>query len=477
MKNGTTSPNVSRVILLDTALALGPFLIAFDEAVMVLLIPVLLRDFQTTLSISSLVIILYLFVCSALVPLAGQLVEWWGCRTTMRCGLAAFAAGALVCACSTTMSVLLLGRCVQGIGSAMLCVCAPASARVSDDQSTGNYMIVAMAPMLAYCIAPPLGGLTCHFFGWRWIFLAGLPVCVLGWIASIGMSRDAARQTQRLNWPGITLLALCIGGVILTLNQGDEWGWTSGPILASAAGAALACWLFIVQRRFTTRHKILDFSLFKHPAFLFGNICMFVYTLCLAGADFLYPLFLTRCVGFSLMLVGFVQMFEPIAMLLTSTANSLLVRTRPMVFIASGMMLEAGGIACFVMVPGPVAPWIICLFYALVGIGTALFYAPCLEMIMCAVPRDSTGTGAATMSTVSGTAQLLGVLVIETLFSHLCPTAAGTFILDATSDPSLRGFHVSFGIVAAAVFVGFIVAGWLGILRARSVARQRATAA
>ncbi|MCX7003177.1 MAG: hypothetical protein NTV22_07885, partial [bacterium] len=319
--------------------------------------------------------------------------------------------------------------------------------------------------------------LVCHFFGWRWIFLAGLPVCLLGWFASGSTSCATTQQSQRLNWPGIALFVLCIGGVILTLNQGDEWGWTSLPILASAAGAALACWLFIVQRRFTTRHKILDFSLFKNPAFLFGNTCMFVYTLCLAGADFLYPLFLTSCVGFSLMLVGIVQMFEPIAMLLTSTANSLLVRTRPMVFIASGMILEAGGVACFVMVPGPVAPWIICLFYALVGIGTALFYAPCLEMIMRAVPRDDTGTGAATMSTVTGTAQLLGVLVIETLFSHLCPTADGTFVAGATHDAALRGFHVSFGMVAVAVFVGFIVAGLLGILRARSVARQRVNAA
>jgi len=477
MDCGTPSSKVSRVILLDAALALGPFLIAFDEAVMVLLIPALLRDFQTSLSISSLVIILYLFVCSALVPLAGQLVDFLGCRTALRLGLVAFAGGALVCACSTAIGVLLLGRCVQGMGSAMLCVCAPASARDSDDQSTNNYTIVAMAPMLAYCIAPPLGGFLCHFLSWRWVFLASLPVCLLGWIACQGMPQNATRQMQPLNWPGISLFALCIGGVILTLNQGDEWGWTSLPILASAGGTALACWLFIVQRRFTTRHKILDFSLFKHPAFLFGNTCMFVYTLCLAGADFLYPLFLTSCVGFSLVMVGLVQIFEPLAMMLTSTANSLLLRTRPMVFIASGMMLEAGGVACFVMVPGPVAPWIICLFYALVGIGTAFFYAPCLEMIMRAVPRDDTGTGAATMSTVSGTAQLLGVLVIETLFSHLCPTAGGTFVTDATSDAALRGFHVSFGIIAAAVCGGFVVAGLLGIMRARSIARQRVTAA
>jgi len=113
-----------------------------------------------------------------------------------------------------------------------------------------------------------LGGWLTGQFGWRVIFFMNVPVGLLpsgsANISSLA-NRPGERQT-RFDMAGAAAWICGLFALLLALNQGHAYGWTSIPIicLLGVAALLLAGFLLIEQR---VEHPMLDLTLFESRPF------------------------------------------------------------------------------------------------------------------------------------------------------------------------------------------------------------------
>src|SRR3712207_3377559 len=106
-----------------------------------------------------------------------------------------------------------------------------------------------------------VGGALTSGIDWRWVFLINLPIGLL----TIAMTRAGVEESRdpnprRIDWAGQATLAGGLFLLVLALLRGNEQGWTSGPIVAEFAGAAVLLVGFVlVQRR--VREPMLPLAL------------------------------------------------------------------------------------------------------------------------------------------------------------------------------------------------------------------------
>ncbi len=120
----------------------------------------------------------YNLVYAVFLLTGGILADTRGRRRTLRLGLVVFTAASLLCGFSPSISFLVAGRAIAGLGAALMIPSSLAIIRViwTDEAERGRVLgIWASCYGLALAIGPTIGGLLIEQFGWRSIFLIAVP--------------------------------------------------------------------------------------------------------------------------------------------------------------------------------------------------------------------------------------------------------------------------------------------------------------
>jgi MFS transporter, DHA1 family, multidrug resistance protein len=142
---------------------------------------------------------------------AGPLTDRFGRKPI---GLATFIVGSVVCAFSSTLEVLIVGRVIQALGAAAASVLARAIARdLFDGEALGRALALIMIAMAAAPgFSPLIGSVLGQMLGWRFLFAGvGLFALVLGIFYALNLGETLPshnRQPLRVGSVITTYLAL-----------------------------------------------------------------------------------------------------------------------------------------------------------------------------------------------------------------------------------------------------------------------------
>jgi len=225
---------VQPVVLL-TVISLAAFLAIVDGTIVALTLPAIGHDLGTDIVGLAWIPNAYVLTYTVLLASAGSLGDRLGRRPVFLAGIALFAAGSVACATAGSLSWLVVGRVVQGAGSAAMLTLALAHISVAfSDRREWAMGIYVMFGSLGGVAGPLLGGTVTQFGGWRlmfWILTAFAGISLgLAWI-TVADSRAAAR---RLDLVGLLLVGATVLGVNTFLLNGGGWGWLSAPTLGTA---------------------------------------------------------------------------------------------------------------------------------------------------------------------------------------------------------------------------------------------------
>lgn len=221
-----------------------------DAAVVVLALPDLYREFDTSVVGVSWVLTSYAVVVTvaalAVVPLARRVRP----ATITGVGLVLFAASSLVAGLAGSFSVLLAARSVQGVGAALLLAGSIAVLGALRGADAPGRLWWAWAATIGTALGPALGGVLTELLDWRAIFLVQAPVAAVAVVAMFAPAvRRLAPAAPRLrdrstsaspivaNFGFVLLFAALVGALFLSvLLIVEVWRFTpvAGAIVVSA---------------------------------------------------------------------------------------------------------------------------------------------------------------------------------------------------------------------------------------------------
>ncbi|MFI2259260.1 MFS transporter [Streptomyces tubercidicus] len=363
---------------------------------------------------------LYLVAMVIATMLVSRCLVRWGSAGAYLIGFALFLVGSLACAASPTMPVLLVGRCLQGLGAGLLSGLGFAVIRSALPRrlwTRGNALMSAMYGVGNFA-GPALGGLFAQFGSWRLAF-----VLMAGVAAGCGVA--VPRVLPRGERGGAVAP---VPVVAMTLAMAATAAVSVAGILpgtmARAAGIAVALLLaagFLAHERRSARR------VFPAATYRAGSALKWVYlTLGLlsfgVSVESFVPLFGQRLAGLPPLAAGFFGAAVSLGWSLTQIGSSSAVRehtvrrlrtTGPVLlalgFLVQGLLQrENASIGWFII-------WVPVLCLAGSGIGLAYPHLSVAAMASAADPEEGRQAAAAiatvtTMSTAFGTA-VAGVLV------------------------------------------------------------------
>jgi MFS family permease len=237
-------------LVLCVALAVA---VAFaDSSIVVLALPDLYSRFDTSIVGVSWVITSYnlvLAVCAfAMVAVVGRL----DVRNLSRAGLLLFCGGSVASAAAGSLPALIVSRCVQGAGAAMLLAGSLALLSVLCGSRPHGVAVWTAAGTFGTALGPALGGILTQLFDWRAIFVFQAPVALAALAAAVeSHSHPAAgRGASRRMAPNLGLALLfgaLVGALFLAvLLLVSVWG--RSPIAGAAVVSALPAAALAAQR-------------------------------------------------------------------------------------------------------------------------------------------------------------------------------------------------------------------------------------
>lgn len=448
----SASPTQQRWIVISVTFA--SFLVVLDTYIVNVSLPSIAHFFNVSTSDVVRVVVAYLLIITSSLPLLGKLGDKFGFKRLLTFGFCIFTVGSFLCGISPTLNILIICRCIQGIGGAILYAIGTALIpRYLPENRRGRaFGIIATAAGLGMSLGAPVGGFITQWLSWHWIFLINVPAgiaavfVVLHAIPGKDTPPAGHHKTSSFDFAGAVLSLLGLLALVYALNRGQEASWLSPTVISLfSISAILLAAFFIWEKR--CADPLIDLTLFKIKGFRYAA---------LAGNNFLLPFYLIYIKGLSMSTTGLVIMiYSVVYMIASPLMGRLSDKIHPAVLFSSGMasaMLAFIFFAFILKLPGllPVIVFIIWLALSL-----SAFIAPNNNEIMNTAPVDKQGISSAVYRTLQNLGMVLGVSLLETIFSQYIPVNEMTNSLSRSAvsqDVLFQGFQSAY--LAGAVICG-----------------------
>jgi EmrB/QacA subfamily drug resistance transporter len=397
--------------------------IVIDNTIVNVALPTLARDLDADLAEVQWVVDAYTLVFAGLLLLAGTLGDRYGRRRTLLAGLGVFGLASAAAAYAGGVDALIATRAVMGAGAAFV-MPATLSLLISvfpDPRERATAVGVwAATAGVGVALGPVAGGFLLDHFWWGSIFIVNVPLCVLAIVVGLRVvpeSRDPA--PARIDWAGAALSGAGLVALVWGVIEAPSEGWTSGPVLAAFALAAVALGAFVVQQR-RAADPLLDLDLFRDARFSAASATIMVLFFALFGFLFLSTQYLQFVLGFEPLEAGVRVLPYAGGMIVFATLSAQLVaRFGTKRVVTTGMALFSAGLAVAATVTTGSGYGRLAIGLLLMGAGMGLAGAPATESIMGALPPERANVGSAVNDTTRELGGALGVAVVGSIMSSL----------------------------------------------------------
>ena len=443
-----------RIIL--AVLSLGGISYALLQSLVVPALPQIQSSLHTSESAVGWVLTAYLLSASVATPIIGRLGDIYGKERLLMIVLLMLAFGTLISAVASSLSLMLLGRVIQGAGGGIF----PLAFSIIRDEFPnrrvpGAIGLVSSLLGIGGGAGVVFAGIVTENLSYHWLFWFPLAMIVAtAYLTWRYIPESPVKMPAEINYRAAGLMTIGISGVLLAITETSTWGWGSPKTLGLFALGlvVIAAW---VREELRSREPLVDMRMMAIRGVWTTNTAAFLIGVGMYSSFVLLPELVQEPVssggfGASVTVAGLFLLPATIAIVVVGQMAGLLERR-----IGSRGSLIGGALfalACYVLLVADRSQQLeIYVAAGLLGIGIGLSFSAMANLIVQNVSQEQTGV-ATGMNAVTRT---LGGAFGGQLAATLLASNLG-----ASGIPTSSGFTLSFlmCLIALAAALGFAVA-------------------
>ena len=432
-------------------LAVGALDLGLEQFIVIPILPAVQEQYGASLTSATWLLTGFLLAAVVAVPTVGRLGDIYGKRRLLLVSIGAFATGSLVSALAGSMTALIAGRVLQGMGAALgpLAI-GLARDRASKEQAPVWIALLVAAAGTGAAVGLLLGGVlvdavsVAAVFWFLFAVAVGLFLGILLFVPETDV-----RESVRPDWAGSLLLAVALLAALLAISQGNNWGWGSARVVTLIGVSVIVFAGFVVVER-SVSAPLADMRLMARRAVWSANLVAFTvgFGLFIAGVVVPQIARAPTASGYGLGLTfaetGLVLLPGALGIMAGGWTSGVLARkVGARKLVGAGAVAAAVGYAWLALDHGSVAS--IVAANVPLGFGIGLAFAALVNLVAHSVSKERTAGFVALTLVCRITGSALGAQVAAAIITGAGVTAQGL--------PAEGGFTDAFvlGLIAAMV--------------------------
>ncbi len=463
---------------------IGTMMAAVDSTIVLLALPYITLDLNTTIETSIWVILIYLLVTAVLTTQMGSVGDNFGRSRVFNLGFIIFTASSIASGFSrpfmglSAIDFLITMRAVQAIGAAML---QSTSSAIISDLIPGHrrgraFGFTAMGWNIGGTLGIVLGGIITYKLGWQYIFFINGPIGIAGYVLSKLYIQDEFKERKKIDFIGIITLAL--GLLLISYGALEISTGASRVSILTYMGTGLISIILFIINEMKTDHPLVDFKAFKSRMLGLSLVAsyfqatgylavVFVLILYLQGVRELNPL------AASIYLVpGYI-----IASFLAPKMGTFADKIGPTLLATIGIFLMMGGVSVYLLLGLQTNLLVLVAGSIVAGIGGSMFWPSNIKAVMGATSTKIYGSIGGLQRTLSNIGTLTSFVLALTIASLSVPRGLvyGIFVNGGKNALTTTDMNLLIGGFRSAFLLSIVVLFFAGILsysRGSSVKKQ-----
>jgi EmrB/QacA subfamily drug resistance transporter len=444
-------------------LCLGQLMMVLDATIVNVALPSIQRDLHFSQGNLTWVIDAYLITFGGFLLLAGRMGDLVGRKKVFLSGLVLFTAASVFCGASSSQTMLIAGRFVQGIGGAvasaviLAIIVTEFPGKAEQAKAMGMYAFVSAGGGSIGLLA---GGALTQSLSWHWIFFVNVPIGVVAFVLGSALIEEnrGIGLAGGVDVAGSILITLATMLGAFAIVKSTEYGLLSARTLGVGGGAlVLLGAFFALESRIS--NPIMPLRILRLRMLMGSSLVRGLLVTGMFSAFFLGALYLERVLGYDAIDTGLAFMPLTIAI----AAMSMGISARAVERFGAVQTLAAGlaGIILGLLLlalQGVHASYFPGLFFAFLalGIGAGGSFLPLLTIGMADAPQRDAGLAS---GIINVSVQLFGAIGLATLGTV---ATDHTKALSAAGHPLVAsltgGYHLAYVVAAACVGLGVLAA-------------------
>lgn len=409
----------------------------------------------------------YGLVFGGFLLLGGRMADLYGRKRMFLAGTVLFSLASLLGGFSTTSTMLVAMRCLQGLGAAFLAPAALAllmSAFEEGPLRNRAFGIWGTVSAAGYSIGVVLGGILTARLGWRWIMFVNVPLGLIVIATAVLLLREppVSGPRRRLDLAGSVLVTSGLMMLVYALVQASTLGWAAWAIWR-LFGAALLLLLgfMVVEKR--TREPLMPLQIFLLPGIAAANATATLLSAALVAMNLVLTLYFQQVLGYSPFYTGLAFLPHGLAAAVAGPWGGRLanrIGARNVLLIGTGLVLVCMTLLALISTRDTF--WFHVLpVTVLMSFGLMPAFVTITILATNGVKPEDHGLVSGILNTTGQLGGALGLAILVAVAAH------GTSVAQAVGSYShvetlVAGYRMALGVGAAFVALALALA-WLGL--------------
>ena len=308
------------------SVAMFTFMSTLDSSIVNIALPTISRDLSVPMNKAEWVVSIYLMVVCTCLLLFGKVGDSFGKIKVYRIGTVVFTLGSLLCGFNHSLTMLLFGRVIQGIGASMtMATNTGITTEVFPMRERGRALgAIGAFVSLGSIAGPGIGGLILAHFSWSYIFWINVPVGLLTiLIGEKYLPKDITMSKKKIDWLGFVTFAITIMSFFGAVFIGQEVGYIhTVPLLLFVA--AIVFFVIFIRVEKQKENPLLVFHILRNKLFTMSLVTALLIFSANFFVNVVMPFYLQNARGLTASYAGLLMMVFPFLMVIGSPLSGYL---------------------------------------------------------------------------------------------------------------------------------------------------------